>query len=135
MDMKETLAFVTLVGFAIQQVIELLDPIISKTIRKYIDWRTSSVAVLSEAELKKGWMTFLAFLLGLVAATQINMDLFGFIDTIYLGKNENILVIALVLGAGTEGLNTLTKYFSYIKESRKITAPKAKRLVGAGDDR
>ncbi len=64
--MSKILAIVALAGFAIQQVLELLGPFVSLKIRKHIARRTTTNAnaVLSEAELKKWWMAFLALLLG-----------------------------------------------------------------------
>ncbi len=52
-----------------------------------------------------------------VAVTKIS--LLKFVESSWERSFGDLLVTALVLGAGTEGLNTLTKYFGYVKEGRK----------------
>jgi len=117
--MSKILAIVALAGFAIQQVLELLNPIVSLKIRKYIAGRTATNAVLSETELKKWCMALLALLLGAGTVAVTKISLMKFIEPSWERSLGDLLVTAFVLGAGTEGLNTLTKYFGYVKEGRK----------------
>jgi hypothetical protein len=117
--MSKILAIVALAGFAIQQLLELLSPFVSLKIRKRIAGRTATNAALSEAELKKWWMAFLALLLGVGTVAVTKISLLKFVEPSWECSLGDFLVTALVLSAGTEGLNTLTKYFGYVKEGRK----------------
>ena len=73
-------------------------------------------------------MAFLAILLGLFAVYITDLSLLKFIEPTWENTKGDFIVIALVLGAGTEELNTLTKYLGYVKDGRKA-AVKPKHMV------
>lgn len=117
-----TPAIVAFAGFAIQQSLELLSPFVSLAIRKHIAGRTATQAVLTEQELKRWWMAFLAILLGAGTVAVTEISLLKFVEPLWARSPGDFLVTALVLGAGTEGLNSLTKYIKYVKDVRKAAA-------------
>lgn len=112
-------AIVAIAGFAIQQVLELLDPFVagfSKFANK--KW-AKDPPVITKEHLKKWIMAMLAFFLGMAVVGITGISLMGYINAGWENTFGDFLVSALVLGAGTEGMNTLTKYFGYVKEDRK----------------
>jgi hypothetical protein len=131
MDMGEAmsilLATVAIIGFAIQQVLEILKPFVALCVKKYVSWRDVSTTkvVMSEAEIMKATMAMLAFILGAIIVGLTKVSLLVFVNPAWGGTFGDIIVSALVLGAGTDGLNTLTKYIGYVKESRKAGIPKS----------
>ena len=112
-------ATVAIAGFAIQQALELLAPGVTLGVKKLFPQNPGSTQPIPEADLKKWAMALVAFLLGLGAVLFAKISLLSFVDEKWRGSDGDILVSALVLGAGTEGLNTLTKFFGYVKEGRK----------------
>ena len=121
--MSKVLATVALAGFAIQQILEMFDPWVSSAISKYVKRRQNTVSgdSLSQAEIKKWFMAVLAFLLGAATVGITKISLLVFVESTWKGGVGDFLVSALVLGAGTEGLNTLTKYFGYVKDGRRTS--------------
>ncbi len=121
--MSKALATVAIAGFAIQQILEIFKPGVLLMIRKYIKSRESTATdrAISEADLMKWSMAILALLMGIATVGLTKISLLVFIEPDCEGGVGDFLVSALVLGAGTEGLNTLTKYFGYVKEGRKLS--------------
>ncbi len=68
---------------------------------------------------KKGVMGLLGSLLGIGVVLQTDITLLGLLVPKWKDTTGDILVSGLVIGAGTEGLNIVTKYFDYIKQYRK----------------
>ena len=102
MSVSSTLAEISLVGFAIQQTLQILDPFIEMIAKKTI-W-------------KKAIMGSGAFVLGLVVVYGCDLDLLRFVG---VAHNTFISIVsAVVFSAGTEGANTVQKYFGYVKEAK-----------------
>lgn len=124
MKPAEILAVVAIAGFAIQQLIELFDPVISGLVKRFgkkgeSEQELRYPGALSEADFKKSVVMALSFLLGLLVAWVSEIKILSAVNEKWGGDWGDIFVTALVIGAGTEGLNTLTKYFNYMKDSRK----------------
>lgn len=120
-DISKVLAIVSIAGFAIQQAIQLCDIWISKWVqaRKKTD---PTLGGLSDGDYKKSLISWISFFLGLctVGYTRIRIlkDVgVGGAPWTWADVGE-IVVTSLVVGAGTEGMNTLLKYFGYVKDAR-----------------
>jgi hypothetical protein len=124
----EATALVSLVGFAIQQALQGLDAFISS----WIDWfkgrRPDGILPgnLMPGDFKKSVMTIASFVLGLTTVFALpQLLLLQYANILptdleqWHTKIANFVVSALVLSAGTEGVNTVLKYFGYIKDARK----------------
>jgi len=124
MKMETVTAIVFITGFAIQQALQLLDPFITAGILKYKNRRPNKdlLGGMADADFKKTIMAFLSFSLGAATAALTGVRLLKFaidIKSGFLGAAGDFVVTALVIGAGTEGMNTLLKYFGYVKDARK----------------
>jgi hypothetical protein len=121
------IAIVPVIGFAIQKTMEILDPIILDPLTKKIKKRLNSER--PEADIKKAITGIFSTILGMIIASHTQIQ-------ILTGPNDwlNFFLTGLVIGAGTEGVNIATKYFQYLKDSKKPqlsasqSAPEAKQL-------
>jgi len=104
MSISSTLAVTSLVGFAIQQTLQIVDPLVEWWCKKGKPWN------------KKATMGVLAFLLGLLVAYECKLDLLVFLGV--ASYPFGYVVSAVVLSAGTEGANTIQKYLGYVKEAK-----------------
>lgn len=119
-DFAVVMAVVTVGGLGIQQLLQMVDPLVAR----YIAWqkqRAMAGALLSaiaESDYKKAIMTRLAFAFALILVKWT-----GIRTLTHVIKEINdwgdFLITALVLSAGTEGANTLLKFFGYAKDARK----------------
>lgn len=98
----EALGPVFVASFALQQLLELLDPIFEAIIKKHKKW------ILSVVSLVVGLT--LAFGLGLRILKPLGVDRFPVVDGI---------LTALFLTGGTKGINDLIKLIGYKKEQAK----------------
>lgn len=101
-------------GFAIQQLIELVDPIIVRFGLKDTD--------------KKLVLGVMSLILGalIVLFTPVRiLDSLGYKIPLLDGA-----VTALFISGGTEGLNSIIKFLGYTKEKEKADAAKAKATPG-----
>lgn len=96
-------AFAT--GFALQRLLELLDAPIEKYAQDY------KKIVLGLLSLVGG----LALAFGAGLRVLIHMGFTG-------GDFWDALVTALIISAGTEGINTIMKYFGYVKQKEQAEA-------------
>jgi len=105
-------------GFAIQRLMEILDPIIDKK-KFFQDYKKAILGVVS---LIVGLI--LAFGIGLRVLQPLGVENARFLDAI---------VTAFVISAGTEGFNSIMKFLGYAKEDKKVEASekKAKANLGA----
>lgn len=113
------LALVSMIGFAIQQLIELIDPIVTRLITGGIEPITDQ-EVLKKKRVMQWLSLFLSFLV-----VQWSYYMGEPIRTIgFLGLENydrvDLLVTVLLLSAGTEGSNIVVKYFNYVKDGRKL---------------
>ena len=97
-------------GFALQQLLEILDPIVGKI-------KVDKKLLLGIASLVIGLA--LAFGAGLRVLQPFGLTNVGFLDAIITG---------LVVSAGTEGFNSIMKFLGYTKDNTK-----EKMKTGAGN--
>lgn len=113
-------AVVFITGFAIQQLLQIADPLITLSAVKVKAWQWfKDFPNITDGDLKKSLMYAGSFGLGLIAVLWTKISLLGLINSEWgttLGDN---LVSALVVGSGTEATNTVLKYLGYIKEAKK----------------
>jgi hypothetical protein len=92
-------------GFALQQLLEILDPLIEKIAR---DWKKMLLALVS-------------FAFGLILAFGAGIRVL-----VHLGYSGgdlwDAIITALIVSAGTEGINSIMKYLGYAKENKKEEA-------------
>lgn len=120
------MATVSIAGFAIQQVLELLNPLVGAGSKFAHEKWAKDPPVITEEQLKKWLMAMLAFFMGMAVVRITGISLMVYVKADWGNTLGDFWVSALVLGAGTEGMNTLTKYFGYVKDDRK---QKAKPVV------
>ena len=118
----ETVALVFLAGFAIQQILQIIDPFVIIFIRKWKDKRPEKnyPAEITEGDIKKAVMAALSFSFGLGTAGLTQIRLLTLLKPEYAGIGDTI-VTGLVLGTGTEAVNTLVKFLGYVKDAQKPT--------------
>ena len=103
-------------GFAVQRLLEILDPVLDKV--KFIkDYKKMILGLVS---LIVGLV--LAFGFGLRVLQHLGVANADFLDAI---------VTALIVSAGTEGFNSIMKFLGYAKEDKKADAAEKKDKVGA----
>jgi hypothetical protein len=106
-----TLGPVFVAGFAVQQVLELLTGWFSlDSDNRFEKYKKVILGIVS--------LTLGLFLAGCVREFRVLHALK--IDTV--GTGLDVFISALVLSAGTEGVNSVLKFFKYSKEDKKATA-------------
>lgn len=98
-------------GFAVQRILEILDPLMDKV--SFIkDNKKMVLAIVS---------LIIGFALAIGAGLRVLRPL-GVTSTDFL----DIVITALIVSAGTEGFNSIMKFLGYAKEGKKAdTAGKA----------
>lgn len=91
-------------SFALQQLIELLDPILDIIIRAHKKWILSAVSLV----------------VGLTLAVVLNLEMMRALG-VGIPAWLDILITALFLTGSTKGFNDLLKLIGYKKESLKTT--------------
>ena len=89
-------------GFALQQLLEILNPFIEKIAKDNKKMVMGTLSLIFGAAL--------AFGAGLRVLVHLGFAGADFWDA---------LITALIVSAGTEGINTVMKYFGYAKEQKK----------------
>jgi hypothetical protein len=116
-------------GFAVQQLLELIDPLIAQFVKdnpnrkKLILGLISLVIGILIAILP--WMRILVHLAQLSDASIKSFETGGNI--------ADIFVTGLVISAGTEGFNSILKFLGYKKEEKKAQAAKEKSTASDTD--
>jgi UDP-N-acetylmuramyl pentapeptide phosphotransferase/UDP-N-acetylglucosamine-1-phosphate transferase len=108
--MSTTATLVSLVSFALQQLLQLLDPLFSRIFPE-----DKAVAPVATNNNKKAVMGLLSVVLGFVLVSLVD-------DLRVLTTSHSLLdkvVSAFVVGAGTEASNTVQKLLSYTKDKIK----------------
>ena len=108
----ESLGPVFIVSFALQQLIELLDPILDRVIKAHKGW------ILSVIELVSG--LFLTLALGLRILQPFGITRLPGLD---------VILTALFVTGGTKWLNDLLKIITYKKQEVKAQAMMATRQI------
>ena len=98
----QSLAPVFVASFALQQLIELLDPILDQFIKQHKKWILSATAFVVGLALSLG--------LGLRILYPLGITRFAWVD---------MILTALFLTGGTKGINDLIKFIGYKKEEAK----------------
>lgn len=131
--LNEAMALISVAGFATQRAIELLDPLLAggthllAALVRRVDGLfhtnkaegaaapppTPFLLGLTETGLKTWLVAVVSFVIGLVIAGQAQVRLLDASD----GLNQ--FVIALAISLGTNGFNSLMKFFELAKEARK----------------
>lgn len=121
-DPAQTTAVVFLAGFAIQQALQILDPFVVVGIQTLKARRPNKdlPGGMTDAEFKKAVVALLAFGLGFGAAVWTGVRLLALISKDFGGVGD-LFVSALVLGTGTEAINTVLKFAGYVKDAQKPT--------------
>lgn len=101
---------VFLASFALQQLIELLEPLLEMIIKKQKKW------ILSAVSLAVG--LFLSFGLGLRVLRPFGFTRMPWVDG---------LLTALILTGGTQWVNDLLKIFRYKKQELRVRAAAAEK--------
>ena len=120
---SETIAVVFIAGFAIQQALQILDPFVIVALGCFKRWRPEQhlPGGMTDADFKKTVMSFLSFALGVVTVLLTGIRLLKLLRPEYSGLGD-ILVTGLVLGTGTEAVNTVLKFLGYLKDAQKPTS-------------
>lgn len=112
-------------GFAIQQFLEILDPIVVRLIGE-----RDKKLILGIISLIAGLLIAFGTGLRVLAPLCIYSDIqegsyFDMLDA---------LITAFIISAGTEGINSVMKFLGYAKESKKGDAAALKAWVGRDQD-
>ena len=118
----ETTAIVFIAGFAIQQALQIIDPIVVWIIQGVKKSRSTNdlPGGMSEGDFKKAIMALLSFGMGAVGVWLTGIRLLKLLGD--YSDPGDFLITALVLGSGTEAVNTVIKYLGYVKDARKPPA-------------
>jgi hypothetical protein len=119
-EIAKVLAVVSIAGFAIQQLLQMVDPAVMVAIDRYKVHRTNSTLPggLSDGDFKKSLMTLLGFAMGLLVVWLTGVKTLRLLEPTWQPFGD-VVVTALVISGGTEGFNTLLKYVGYVKDARK----------------
>ena len=98
-------------GFAVQQLLEILDPLIMK--------------IIGKAD-KKLVLSIVAFVFGLVLAFGTGLRVLEPLGFANAGIWDTI-VTGLVISAGTEGINSILKFLGYTKDKEREEAKAAEK--------
>jgi hypothetical protein len=121
-EYAKVLGLVTIAGLAIQQTLQIIDPLVMALIAWIKSARTKHdlPGGMSDGDFKKALVACIGTIFGYIAVRYADIHTICFLLTpADCGKWPDQLVSSLVLGAGTEGVNTLIKYFGYVKDARK----------------
>jgi hypothetical protein len=106
-------------GFAVQQLLEILDPIVTAVIG-VLKWSPT---------IKKALMGVLSLVTGLVIAYAADLHVLQSLQSSGHVHGDRI-VTGIIISAGTEGFNSIMKFLGYAKEAKKADA--AGKLNAAG---
>ncbi len=117
-----TIAVVFIAGFAIQQVLQIFDPLVIYVTRccKESKCTKNLLGATTDGDLKKALMALLSFILGTITALLTGIRLLALVKPEYSGLCDTF-VTGLVLGTGTEAVNTVLKFTGYLKDAQKPT--------------
>ncbi|SRR5712692_3509129 len=98
-------------GFAVQRLLEILDPIVSGIVSQ----------ANKGAGFKAGLLGVISFFVGLWLAWGVHLSVLSplGVKAPPLNGLTDLIVTALVVSAGTEGFNSIMKFLGYSKENAK----------------
>ena len=113
-------------GFAVQQLLEILDPLFDPLSKKIIE-KIKMIQPIGVVD-KKIVLGIISLILGFVLTIGAGLRVLrpfliiraDFLDTI---------VTALIISAGTEGFNSIMKFLVYAKENKKGEATERKKTA------
>jgi len=125
-NIDAAMAFIYIIGFGIQQFVEVLDPFITSGIQQIGAKNNGYPGNQSEADFKKSVMHLVSFIFALIICIMGSINILNWLPNSG-GQWSNIqeitslgyVISAFVLSAGTESANIAQKYLSYIKDGRK----------------
>lgn len=109
----ESLGPILIAGFALQQLLELLDPILDRLLKPHKDWLMSALAL--------GLALGVTLVLGLRVVRPFGLARGDWLDA---------LLTALLISSGTKWLNDLLKIISYKKQELKARAAHQTQRLG-----
>src|SRR5262245_61513416 len=119
MSLSESLAIISIAGFAVQRLLELIDPLVSAVT---VSWQQRQGGKLpwglTETAFKTWLMTLGAFLISLPIAFVGHPHILSDINVHW--KGLDVLIGALAISAGSNGANSVLKFSEFVKDSRKI---------------
>jgi hypothetical protein len=118
--LAELIGLISIVGFAIQQGLELIDPFTTLLAEKVKD--ACGIFAQIDLEAIKHWIVAVAaFSFGLFVAGSMDIGLLGEagIESASQAKTLDVIVTGFAFGAGSEGVNSAQKFLAYVKEARK----------------
>lgn len=120
-SLPEVVAIVFIIGFAIQQALQILDPFVMAGISKLKNSRPNKdlPGGMSDGDFKKAVMAFISFSLGAITAGLSRVRLLYYIKHEWGLNTADFLVTALVIGTGTEAVNIVLKFMGYVKDAQK----------------
>lgn len=112
----KALAPIFAAGFAVQQLLELLDPVIA--------------AIVKTPTTKKIVLGMISLSIGMLLSAVGGFRVLTALSTISTTGSWNhstldVFVTGLILSAGTEGFNSIMKFLGYAKENKKAEAATA----------
>lgn len=107
-DLATALAPAFVAGFALQQLIELLDPVLDKFLKPHKKWILSMIAIV----------------LGLFLTLALELRILRTLGVTRLPWLDAILT-SLFIAGNTKGINDLLKLIGYKKEEAKIELKKS----------
>jgi hypothetical protein len=101
-------------GFAVQRLLEIADPLINLIVGSRPE----------RATFKKTLLVLLSLVAGLVIAVGAGLRVLEPLGatTSGIGTTIDVVATALVISAGTEGVNSILKFLGYAKEDKKQQA-------------
>jgi hypothetical protein len=145
MTVGELVPIISAVGFAVQQLLQIADPIVSAIIgalrnqfsKNQADGTGSSPSRVSDVDLKKSIMGLLSLLAGVVVVSVADeirvLHVMGADNHDYL----DWFISALTISAGSEGANSILKLAQYLKDmvkGRTSNAPPPPLNIGPSLD-
>jgi hypothetical protein len=92
-------------GFALQKLLEIFDPLIERLVK-------------GDEKTKKIFLGLVSLAIGLVLAFGAGIRVLTHLG--YMGHDLwDAGITALIVSAGTEGINSIMKYLGYAKENKK----------------
>ena len=107
-ELIQALAPVFVASFALQQLIEMLDPILDQFIKQHKKWILSATAFVVGLALSLGLGLRILYPLGITRCAWLDM-----------------ILTALFITGGTKGINDLIKFIGYKKEEAKAALNEA----------
>jgi hypothetical protein len=122
-DLAKSLVVAFAAGFAVQQLLEIIDQLISATPSTFYD------------KWKKFILGIVALLFGLIISYSGDLRLLNTLGSTSVNVFTDHLVTGIFISAGTAGFNSIMKFLGYAKEEKKTAAANAQaNAPGGGAD-